>query len=119
MVDRLQRKQSGSASCKGNVCALLGPLFQRVGWDAKPEEELATKLLRSDLIRTLGAFGDRGVIDEAFRRFEESRKGKADLSPDLRRAVTEVVGRYSSTAIYDELYQSAQQAPMPEAKQDF
>jgi aminopeptidase N len=119
MIDRLEKEQSGRAAFQGYVCALLGPLFQRVGWDAKPDEELATKLLRSDLIRTLGAFGDRGVIDEAFRRFEESRKGKADLSPDLRRAVTEVVGRYSSTAIYDELYQSAQQAPMPEAKQDF
>jgi aminopeptidase N len=119
MIDRLEREQSGRAAFQGYVCALLGPLFQRVGWDAKADEELATKLLRSDLIRTLGAFGDRGVIDEAFRRFEESRKGQADLSPDLRRAVTEVVGRYSSSVVYDELHHSAQQAPLLEAKQDF
>ncbi len=119
MIDRLEREQSGRAAFQGYVCALLEPLFQRVGWDAKPDEELGTKLLRSDLIQTLGAFGDPGVIDEAFRRFEESRKGQADLSPNLRRAVTEVVGRYSSSAIYDELHQSAQQAPLLEAKQDF
>jgi len=119
MIDRLEREQSGRAAFQAYVCSLLGPLFQRVGWDANPDEELATKLLRSDLIQTLGAFGDRGVIDEAFRRFEESRKGHADLSPDLRRAVTEVVGRYSSTAIYDELRQSAREAPLLEAKQDF
>jgi len=71
------------------------------------------------LIQTLGAFGDRIAIDEAFRRYEESRKGQTNLAPDLRRAVTEVVGRYSSPAIYDELHESAQQAPLLEAKQDF
>jgi hypothetical protein len=70
------------------------------------------------LIQALGIFGDRVVIDEAFRRFEESRKGKADLSPDLRRAVTEVVGRYSSPVIYNNLQKSAEQAPLLEAKQD-
>jgi aminopeptidase N len=119
MIDRLERGQSGRAAFQAYVCILLGPLFQRIGWEAKPDEELATKLLRSDLIRTLGGFGDRVVIDEAFRRFEEPRTGQADLSPDLRRAVTEVVGRYSSPTIYDELHKAAQQAPLLEAKQDF
>jgi aminopeptidase N len=119
MIDRLESGQSGRAAFQAYVCTLLGPLFQRVGWDAKSDEELATKLLRSDLIQTLGAFGDRIAIDEAFRRFEESRKGQANLAPDLRRSVTEVVGRYSSPGIYDELHESAQQAPLWEAKQDF
>jgi aminopeptidase N len=118
-IDRLERGQSGRAAFQTYVCILLGPLLQRIGWKAKPDEELATKLLRSDLIQAAGAFGDRVVIDEAFRRFDESQKGKADLSPDLRRAVTEVVGRYSSPTIYDELLNSAQQAPLLEAKQDF
>jgi aminopeptidase N len=119
MIDQVEKGQSGRAAFQAYVCTLLGPLFQRVGWDAKSDEELATKLLRSDLIHSLGGFGDRVVIDEAFRRYEGSRKGQADLSPDLRRAVTEVVGRYSSPAIYDELHESAQQAPLLEAKQDF
>jgi aminopeptidase N len=119
MIDRLERGQSGRAAFQAYVCTLLGPLFQRVGWDAKSDEDLATKLLRSDLIQALGVFGDRVVIDEAFRRFEDSRKGQTDLSPDLRRAVTEVVGRYSSPAIYDDLHKFAQQAPLLEAKQDF
>ncbi|HEX3445314.1 MAG TPA: M1 family metallopeptidase [Chthoniobacterales bacterium] len=119
MIDRLERGQSGRAAFQAYVCILLGPLFQGIGWEAKPDEELATKLLRSDLIQTLGRFGDRVVIDEAFRRFEESRKGGADLSPDLRRAVTEVVGRYSSPAVYNELNECARQAPLLDAKQDF
>jgi aminopeptidase N len=119
MIDRLERGQSGRAAFQTYVCTLLGPLFQRIGWEAKPDEELTTKLLRTDLIQTLGAFGDRLVIDEAFQRFAESRKGKTDLSPDLRGAVTEVVGRYSSPAIYDELQKSAQQALLLEAKRDY
>jgi aminopeptidase N len=118
-IDRLDRGQPGRAAFQAYVCTLLRPLFHRIGWDAKSDEELATKLLRSDLVQMLGIFGDRIVIDEAFRRFEDSRKGQADLSPDLRRAVTEVVGRYSSPAVYDELYKFAQEAPLLEAKQDF
>jgi aminopeptidase N len=119
MIDRLERGQSGRAAFQAYVCTLLGPLFQRVGWDAKSDEKLATKLLRSDLIEVLGAFGDRVAIDEAFRRYEQSRKGQAELAPDLRRAVTGVVGRYSSPTIYDELHESAQQASLLEPKQDF
>jgi hypothetical protein len=76
-------------------------------------------LLRSDLVRTLGIFGDRTVIKEAFRRFEDSRSGQTDLSPDLRKAVSEVVGRYCSPAVYDELRKMAQEAPLLEAKEDF
>jgi aminopeptidase N len=119
MIDRLERGQPGRAAFQAYVCTLLGPLLERVGWDAKSDEELATKLLRSDLIQTLGTFGDRLVIDEAFRRFEDSRKGQTDLAPDLRRAVAEVVGRYSSPPIYDELHKYAEQASLLEAKQDF
>jgi aminopeptidase N len=118
-IDRLERGQPGRAAFQAYVCTLLGPLFRRIGWDAKSDEELTTKLLRSDLIQTLGIFGDRIVIDEAFRRFEDSRKGQADLPADLRGAVTAVVGRYSSPAVYDELYKFAQDAPLLEAKQDF
>ncbi|HZC35229.1 MAG TPA: M1 family metallopeptidase [Chthoniobacterales bacterium] len=118
-IDRLERGQPGRAAFQAYVCALLGPLFRQIGWDAKSDEALATKLLRSDLIQTLGIFGDRIVIDEAFRRFEDSRKGQADLAPDLRRAVTAVVGRYASPAVYEELYKSAREAPLLEAKQDF
>jgi aminopeptidase N len=119
MIDRLERGATGRAAYQAYVCTLLGPLFERVGWDSKSDEELATKLLRSDLIQTLGIFGDRIVIDEAFRRFEESRKGQADLSPDLRRAIAQVVGRYSSPEVYEELRQLAQQASLLEAKQDY
>jgi len=54
MIDRLERGQSGRAAFQAFVCTLLGPLFptRRVG--CKSDEELATKLLRSDLIQTLG-----------------------------------------------------------------
>jgi aminopeptidase N len=118
-VDQLERGQPGRAAFQAYVCTLLGPVFERVGWDAQLDEELTTGLLRNDLIRTLGMFGDRLVIDEAFRHFEDFRKGRTDLSPDLRVAVAEVVGRYSSLEIYQALLSLAQQASLLEARQDF
>ncbi len=119
LIDRLERGEPGRAAFQAYVCTLLGPLFQKIGWDSKSDDELVTKLLRSDLIQTLGIFGDRVVIEETFRRFEDSRKGQTELSPDLRKAVTQVVGRYSSPGIYEELRKLAQEAPLLEAKQDF
>jgi aminopeptidase N len=118
-IDRLERGESGRSAFQSYVCALLNPLFKKIGWETKSNEELSVKLLRSDLVRTLGIFGDRTVIKEAFRRFEDSRSGQTDLSPDLRKAVSEVVGRYCSPAVYDELRKMAQEAPLLEAKEDF
>jgi hypothetical protein len=39
-VDQLERGQPGRAAFQAYVCTLLGPLFERVGWDAESDAEL-------------------------------------------------------------------------------
>ena len=118
-IDRLEQGQPGRAAYQTYVCSLLNPLLERLGWYPNNDEELATKLFRNELIETLGIFGDRSVINQAFERFEQLLKNPNSLTPDLRGAVVAVVGRYSSEAVYAQLHQLAQEATLLEAKDDY
>jgi hypothetical protein len=118
-IDRLEQGQPGRAAYQAYVCSLLNPLLERLGWYPSNDEELATKLFRSELIEALSIFGDRYVINQAFERFEQMRKDPNGLTPDLRAAVVAVVGRYSSETVYDQLHQLARDATLLEAKDDY
>jgi hypothetical protein len=118
-IDRLEQGQPGRAAYQAYVCSLLNPLLERLGWYPNNDEELATKLFRSELIQALSIFGDRSVINQAFERFEQMRKDPNSLTPDLRGAVVGVVGRYSSETVYDQLHQLARDATLLEAKDDY
>jgi hypothetical protein len=115
----LEQGQPGRAAYQAYVCSLLNPLLERLGWYPTNDEELATKLFRNELIETLGVFGDRSVINQAFERFQQLLKDPSSLAPDLRSAVVRVVGRYSSETVYGQLRQLAHDASLLEAKDDF
>lgn len=116
LVDRLQQGQHGREPFQNYVCTLLEPQLARLGWREKADDNFQTKLMRAQLIGALGLFGDRSVIDEAIRRFEEFQKDPETLAPDLRPAVTQIVGRYSSETTYNQLYQLAKQSESIERK---
>ncbi|MGA8660267.1 MAG: M1 family metallopeptidase [Chthoniobacterales bacterium] len=116
LVDQLQQGQPGRETFQKYVCSLLEPQLAHLGWTEKADDDSQTKLMRSQLIGALGRFGDRTVIDEAFRRFEEFQKAPETLAPDLRPPVTQIVGRYSSETTYNQLYQLAKQSESMEEK---
>lgn len=109
LVDQLQQGQPGREAFQKFVCSLLEPQLESLGWTGKADDNFQTRLMRAQLINTLGLFGDRTVIDEAFRRFEEFQKDPESLSRDLRLAVVQIVGRYSSETTYNQLHQLANQ----------
>jgi aminopeptidase N len=116
MIDRLEQGQPGRENYQKYICSVFGPKLQVLGWDEKPDEDTETSQMRAMLIETLGFFGDRDVIDEAFKRFEMYRQNPATLRPNLRASVLLIVGRYSSDAIYDELLSRIDQAATLEEK---
>jgi aminopeptidase N len=116
IIDRLEQGQPGREHYQKYICNLFAPKFQLLGWNEKPHENTKTREMRALLIETLGFFGDRDVIDEAFRRFELYRRAQQMLSPNLRLAVSLIVGRYSSEAIYEQLLLMAHQASTFEEK---
>jgi aminopeptidase N len=106
-IDRLEQGQPGRAAYQRYICSLFAPKFRKLGWDEMAGEDAETQSYRAILIETLGFFGDRAVIDESFKRFENYRENPSSLAPNLRSAVTAIVGRYSSQAVNQELLSMA------------
>ncbi|MBV8377869.1 MAG: ERAP1-like C-terminal domain-containing protein, partial [Verrucomicrobia bacterium] len=103
LIDRLEEGRPGREAYQKYICSLFAPKLRVLGWDQRPGENAETGSYRAMLIETLGFFGDRDVMDESFKRFEEYRANPASLAPNLRSAVIAVVGRYSSESINYEL----------------
>ncbi len=89
---------------RGYARSLLQPVFQRVGWNPKPNEPVAIGLLRADLLESLGEFGDPQVTAEAKQRFDKFLSDPASLALNLRPAVAEIVGRSADEATWKHLH---------------
>ena len=116
---RLERDKPGRKPLREFSVGLLRPVFESVGWDAKPGEARNVGLLRVRLIETLGYYGDGAVIDEARARFTAFLARPDSLAPDLRPVVVRVVGRYADQATWNKLHEIARQSFRTEQKRIF
>jgi aminopeptidase N len=96
--------------------ARLQPIFARVGWEAKAGEPDPVKILRNDLIGTLGSLGDPAVVKEANRRFNAMDKDPSVMPAALRTTVLAVVAKNADTATWDRLHAMAQAEKTPLVK---
>jgi aminopeptidase N len=103
LIDRLEQGQPGRERFQKYICQFLAPKFVQLGWDQREGDDNQVRLLRALVLENLGFFGDKAVIDEAFKRFELFQLEPNSLAPDLRPAVMRIVGRYSSEGTYGEL----------------
>ena len=101
------------------IVAVLNPVWEHYGWEAKENEAAPEKELRATLIRQLGLFGDALIISEAQERFAAFLKDPSALPPDIRSAVCDVVGRYADPATYNALLAQARLATGDDQKQLF
>jgi len=65
IIDFLYLGNSERAAFQAYGRSLLKPVFARVGWEPKKDEEVTTGLLRTKLITELSEFGDEDVIASA------------------------------------------------------
>ena len=108
-LNRLSRDRPERAALQSYGRAMLRPLFDRLGWDAAPDDD-DKALLRSSLLRTLGEFGDQDILDEARRRFARFRQDPGSLPTALRDAVTHLAGIGADRAGYDTLLAMARKS---------
>jgi len=119
LIDRLEQGRPGREAYQKYICSLFGPKFRELGWDERTGEITETQDYRAILIETLGFFGDRDVIDESFKRFENYRERPSSLALNLRSAVIAIVGRYSSQSVFRELLSMAGSTQSVEEKRMF
>ena len=93
--------------------ARLEPVFEQVGWAAKPGEAAPVAILREQLISVLGSLGDQHVIDEARRRYAARETDPAAMPPELRRTITAIVAQHADAATWDQLHTAAKTEKTP------
>jgi aminopeptidase N len=100
--------------------SLLRPTFDAVGWEAKPDEQVAAATnLRASLITALGNLNDPKIVANCRERFKAFLANPDSLAPDLRPAVLSVVGRYADESTWNELHQLGLKTTSIEEKQNY
>jgi len=89
-LEQLLAKTSAKDDLKKFIIKLFLPVFKRLGWNKKKNEEHSDTLLRTIAISKLGRAGHSSVIKEARKRFASLKRG-AHMNPDLRSVIYRVV----------------------------
>jgi len=97
----------------------LAPVFQRVGWEAKPGEADPVTVLRTQLIDVLSSLGDPAVINEARRRYAASATDPAAMPAALRKTILGVVALHADAQTWDRLHASAKAETTPLMKDEY
>ena len=118
-IDKLQRGEPGAAAFHAWARRAVRPHFERLGWDARPEEKPLDAKLRAELITQLGAFGDPKVIAEAQRRFRLFVGKGTPLAGDLRRAVLGIAGREANAETWEKLHELLKAETSTELKHEY
>lgn len=112
-IDGMYDGAAERAAFRKLALARLSPVFQQVGWTAKPGEPGPVATLRATLITSLGTLGDAAVIAEAKRRYAADKTDPAAVPGPLRKPILAVVGRNADAAAWDALRAQAQAEKTP------
>ncbi|MFB5630976.1 MAG: M1 family metallopeptidase [Nitrosopumilaceae archaeon] len=91
-------------------------LFDRLGWDAKPNEKHTDTLLRSTVLLVLGKLEDQDIIEEAQKRFDAHIKHKKTINPDLSEVVFSLAAWNGDKTTFNKLIKIYRKSPTQEEK---
>jgi aminopeptidase N len=118
ILENIYRLYEGDAPRQSLIAryasAKLSPMLGRIGWTAKAGEAPTVPVLRSQLIATLGAMGDRAVVTEANRLY--AANDPLATAGGLRTTILSVVARNMDAAGWDRLRAQARAETNPLVK---
>uniref|UniRef100_A0A1I8EA56 Puromycin-sensitive aminopeptidase n=1 Tax=Wuchereria bancrofti TaxID=6293 RepID=A0A1I8EA56_WUCBA len=76
------------------IIKILTPVADRLGWEAKPNEDSQIALLRALILGRLGRCDHEETIKTAREKFLEHFTNKTELHPDLRLTIYGMMGRH-------------------------
>ncbi|HEY0369775.1 MAG TPA: M1 family metallopeptidase [Chthoniobacterales bacterium] len=117
-IDSLLHDDAMRESFQQYARSVLRPTFDRIGWDARPNESSTETDLRASIIAALARFNDPEIIAGCNERFVNFLKDPHTLSPDLRRPVLNVIGRFADERAWNRLHELGVKATSLEQKQD-
>jgi aminopeptidase N len=104
VVEYDERGTPGHDAFAGYARSVVHPVFDRLGWDSRPNELPTLQALRRSVVSHLGAWGDPAVIAEAQRRFGLFVHDHKAIAPDDQDMTLSIVGRYADVKTYDQLH---------------
>ena len=116
LYDRYEGDAAAQAAVARYGSAKLHPVFERLGWDARPNEKPNDAVLRAALITALGRFGDPDIVAEANRRYATG--DRSATSGPLRTTILDVVAWQANSATWDRLHSDAQREKNPLVRQE-
>jgi len=109
-IEQDERGTPGYATFTGYAAGIVRPVFDRLGWDAKPGESPQIQELRREAIEALAYAGDPRIVAEAKRRFERFINDRSSLSPDDQGVVLSIVAMNADQTTFDQLHAIAKSA---------
>lgn len=94
---------------------LFSNIQRKLGWDAEPNENPLSAMLRPMVLSIVGKSGDENILIEARKRFERHLNGDL-IDPNIRAAVYSLVARFGNEQTQEQLKQLYQSADMTEEK---
>ncbi len=99
-----ERGMPGHDTFAAYARTIVRPVFDRLGWDPKPNESPSTEEVRRAALADLGAWGDPAIVAEARRRFAAADAGSAPLDVEAQGIVLPIVAQYADRATFDRLH---------------
>ncbi|MBY0358838.1 MAG: M1 family metallopeptidase [Candidatus Obscuribacterales bacterium] len=96
---------------------LLADIHNKLGWEASADERPMLKIIRGQVIGTLGTVGqDKKIIAEARKKFAQYVKKANSVNPDLVDAITSIVAYNGSVADFETIKTLWKKAGNPEVE---
>jgi aminopeptidase N len=115
-IDDSLRGKDDREAFRAFAVDLLTPALDHFGWDAKPQDDSATRMIRDPLIAALGRYGSQPVIAESRKRFAAFEADPNSLAPDIRPAVLANVVLAGGKAEFERIRAMGRKASSTEEK---
>ncbi|XP_076459328.1 puromycin-sensitive aminopeptidase-like [Babylonia areolata] len=116
MGQLLQYHTGASALFRRFLCSLLQQVYAKIGWEWDEEsdrQDHGDSRLRDIVVSTLGACGEKSVVDQAFTAFYSHVEYKQAICSNMRKAVYSTVMAHGKAEVYFKLKKLMQDPETP------
>lgn len=109
-IEHAERGTPGYAAFVSFARAIVKPLADQLGWEAKPDETPGIQRLRRTVLRDLGTWGDPDVIAHARAEFAKFVTDRKAIPVDNQSFILAVVAMNATEAEFEQLHAIAKSA---------
>lgn len=118
-IDDAMKGAPVQTAYRKRAAAVLKPVFDRVGWAAKPGEPSSAELLRQTIIPALGRFGDADIATTAAGYAKASLEPDSKITGAIRQPALQIWANQADDAQWALLHERAKSEAGPVARSQY